>query len=82
MIKNSYVYFCSLHRNRVLGMLNNSFSELPLLLEKVRQKRILDAGYFLIDFNDQIIFSNQTGFASDHIKNKKILREWNFIENY
>jgi len=81
-VKQGRVYFCTLHIHRILDLLNSSFSELPELLEKIKNKAVLDAGYFIIDFNDKIIFSNQTGFASDHIKNKKILQEWNYIENY
>jgi len=82
IVKDRKIYFCSLHRNRVLQLLDSSFDKLPLLLEKIKQKRVADAGYFIIDFDDHIIFSNQTGFASDHIKNKKIMQEWNYIENY
>jgi len=81
-VKNKKVYFCRLHRNRILELLNSSFSDLHGLLERIKLKRVLDAGYFVVDFNDRIIFSNQTGFASDHIKNKKIMEEWNYIENY
>jgi len=81
-IKNNHVYFCSLHRNRIKQLLETSFNNLPELLDRIKQKRILDGGYYIIDFNDKIIFSNQTCFASDHIKNKKILQEWNYIENY
>lgn len=81
-VKRGRIYFCTLHIRRVMDLLNSSFSELPELLEKIKNKTVLDAGYFIIDFNDKIIFSNQTGFASDHIKNKKILQEWDYIENY
>ena len=81
-VKHGKVYYCKLHIHRILNLLNTSFSELPELLENIKHTTELDGGYFIIDFNDKLIFSNQTGFASDHIKNKKILQEWNYIENY
>ena len=78
--KGDQMYFCTLHKSRLLELMNNDFADLPSTLKSISTKRTHDDGYFIIDFDDKIIFSNQTGFSSDAVKNNKI-KKWNYIEN-
>ena len=80
-VKGGSVYLCSLHKNRLVKLLKKECKDLPDLLGRIKHKRVNNDGYLLVDFDDKILFSNQTALEVASIDNERIQKEWNIIEN-
>ena len=68
-----------------LRLLESGLADLPRRIQASRSSQHLDAGYILIDYDEDLIVSNQGGFASSHLSDparKSLLKSWDFIERY
>lgn len=66
-------------------LFESGLANLPRRMQAWRSRRHLDAGYILVDYDDNLIVSNQGGFASSHLTDQArnaLIRSWDFIERY
>jgi len=82
VIKNKKFHQSQCSYRFFLNLINKDFKFLNKFLEQ-KAPYPMDSGYFLIDFDDKIILSNQTAFSSTHISQEirsKLKKEFEYYE--
>ncbi len=84
VVKNKKITLSELPISDCLRIAKQGFVTIPPIIHKSASK-YLDVGYILIDYDQNIILSNQQGFASSHLLSStrmQICSRWDYIEKY
>ncbi len=68
IINNENVYFLSIHYKTLIWLLENDFNK---ILEVLKRKTYLDAGFIVLDNNQKLIINSQNAFDIYSIKQKR-----------
>lgn len=63
VIDGENIHFVQTHYRIVENLFNNGFRELNWFLRINKQKKYLDAGYILLDFNRKLIINGQNAIT-------------------
>ena len=70
-IKGNTLYQKECHIEQALRFLNSDEERQIRQLRLISDKRWLDAGYVLLDFDQNILAQNQSGFSLNHLSRQK-----------
>jgi len=85
IIKNNQIYHHKCGFRFILNLINKDFKFLDKFLNLLNRKHYKEDGYFLIDFDDKLILSNQQMFSSNNISSEirqKLRTEFEYHEKF
>jgi len=84
IIKGNTLYSQECPWRIAIKFLNNKEQTQNRFLRLIRNKHYLDAGYILVDYDQQLFISNQSAFAIHHLNKttrNEIIKNWRITEN-
>lgn len=84
IIKDDKLYITKTNSHFLTAMINKRFRFIDKLLNIIRTRYYLDCGYYLLDFDNRLILSNQISFSSSNLseQGKNVLDDFDFREIY